>query len=64
MQTTETDPVIAEVRAVRDRFAARAEYDVEAIFRRIREMQDESGREYVRYSARRVVEGTDESLVV
>ena len=64
MPTTETDPVIAEVRAVRDGFAARADYDVGAIFRRIREMQDKSGREYVSYPARRIAEGSDESLAV
>ena len=64
MRTNETDPVIAEVRAVRDGFAARANYDVGAIFRRIREMQDESGREYVTYPARRIAEGADESLAV
>ena len=64
METTQADPVIAEVRAVRDGFAARSNYDVEAIFRRIREMQDESGREYVTYPARRITEGTDESLAV
>ena len=34
-------------------FAARADYDVGAIFRLIREMQDESEREYVEYPARR-----------
>jgi len=49
MQTTQTDPIIAEVRAVRDRFAAQAAYDVAALFRRIRELQRESGREYVNY---------------
>lgn len=64
MRTTKTDPVIAEVRAVRDGFAARADYDMSAIFQRIREMQDESGREYVEYPARRIVEGSDESLAV
>ena len=64
METTQPDPVIAEVRAIRNRFAARADYDVGAIFRRIRELQDESGREYVSYPARRIVEGTDESLAV
>ena len=64
METTQADPVIAEVRAVRDAFAARPDYDVGAIFRRIREMQDESGREYVTYPAHRIVEGSDESLVV
>ena len=64
METRQADPVIAEVRAVRDGLAARADYDVGAIFRRIREMQDESGREHVEYPARRIVEGSDESLAV
>ena len=64
METTQADPVIAEVRAVRDGFAARSNYDVEAIFQRVREMQDESGREYVTYPARPITEGTDESLAV
>ena len=62
METRETDPVIAEVRAVRDGFAARADYDVAAIFRRIRELEEGSGREYVEYPARRIVEGSDETL--
>ena len=64
METTQADPVIAEVRAVRDGIAAGADYDVGAIFRRIREMQDASGREYVTYPARGVVAGSDESLAV
>ena len=64
MRTKETDPVIAEVRAARDGIAARAGYNVGAIFQRIREMQDESGREYVTYPARRIAEGTNESLAV
>ena len=64
METTRPDPVIAEVRAVRDGIAARADYDVGAIFRRIRQMQDESGREYVTHPARRIVEGSDASLAV
>lgn len=64
MQTTQTDPIIAEVRAVRDRFAAQADYDVAAIFRRIREMQRESGREYVNFPPRRVVEGSNRSQAV
>ena len=64
METTQPDPVIAEVRAMRDEFAKRANYDVGVIFRRIRQMQDESGREYVSYPARRIAEGSDESLAV
>ena len=64
MDTTQADPVIAEVRAVRDGFVARSNCDVGAMFRWIREMQDESGREYVEYPARRIVEGSGESLAI
>ena len=53
MQSTQIDPIIAEVRAVRDQHAARFDYDLEAIFRDIRARQKASGREYVRYPARR-----------
>ncbi len=55
MQTTQIDPIIAEVRAVRDDHAAKFGYDVEAIFRDIRSRQVASGREYVRYPARHAV---------
>ena len=48
------DPIIAEVRAVRDAHAARFGYDVAAIFRDIREMQKASGLDYVRHPARSV----------
>ncbi len=60
MQTTEADPIIAELRAVRDRHAARFDYGVTAIFRDIRTMQETSGRDYVRYPARRVFSVSDE----
>ena len=46
------DPIISEVRAVRDAHAARFDYDVAAIFRDIRAMQEESSRDYVRLPAR------------
>ena len=60
MQTTQPDPEIAEVRAVRARHAARFRYDVKAIFRDIRSLQKTSGREFVRYPARAfVAESTD-----
>ena len=49
MQTTQTAPIIAEVRAVRDDHAARFGYDVEAIFKDIRARQQASDREYIRY---------------
>ncbi|MCY4614326.1 MAG: hypothetical protein OXB94_12005 [Nitrospira sp.] len=55
MQTTQIDPIIAEVRAVRDDHAARFGYDLEAIFRDIRSRQAASGRAYVRYPSRPAV---------
>ncbi len=56
MKIQSTDPIISEVRAVRDAHAARLDYNMAAIFRDIRAMQEASGREYVRYPARQVVD--------
>ena len=53
METRQTDPIIAELRAIREAYAARFDYDVEAMFRDIRARQEASGREYVRLPARR-----------
>ena len=53
METRQTDPIIAELRAIRQQYAARFNYDVEAMFRDIRARQEASGREYVRLPARR-----------
>ena len=55
MERQPIDSIISEVRAARDAHAARFDYDVAAIFRDIRAMQEESGREYVRFPARPVV---------
>ena len=41
------DPIVAEVRAARDRLAARFDYDLEAIFRHIKAVEAKSGRSYV-----------------
>lgn len=54
MKTTQTDPIIDELRAVRDQHAARCGYDVDAIFRDIRAREKASGREYISRPARRV----------
>lgn len=61
METIQSDPIIAELRAVRDTHAARFNYDVGAIFQDIRATQEMSGREYVRYPARRVDATHDET---
>lgn len=54
MQTPQTDPIIAEVRAARDKHAARFDYNVEAIFKDIRDRQASSGRKYVRQPPKRL----------
>ncbi len=61
MATMKTDPIVAEVRAVRDAHAARFDYDVAAIFRDIRARQEASARDYVRYPARRVAEDIEQA---
>lgn len=48
------DPIVAEVRAIRDKLAVECGYDIKEIFRRVREQQAKSGLNYVRYPARRV----------
>ena len=54
MQKQPTDPIIAELRAVRETHAARFDYDVKAIFRDLQARQKASGRKYVRYPAKRL----------
>ena len=43
-----TDPIVAEIRAIREAHAARFNYDVSAIFRDILRKQEALGNEYVR----------------
>jgi len=52
MQTTQLDPIIAEVRAIRDEYAARFDYDVGRMFRDLQAKQNASNRKYVCYPAR------------
>ncbi len=60
MRETQTDPIIDELRAVRDEHAARFNYDVEKIFRDIKVQQEVSGREYVRLPPRRVASARED----
>ncbi len=52
MNTPANDPIVAEVRAVREARAVQFGYDLRAIFRDLQERQRKSGRKYVRYAAR------------
>ena len=58
MSETWTDPIIDEVRRVRDAHAAKFNYDLRAIFRDFKAKEAASGREYVRYEPRRPVVDT------
>ncbi len=62
MQTTHSDPIIREVHAFRDEYAARFNYDVGRMFQDIRARQKTSKRKFVCYPARRAVENTSNSL--
>ena len=44
-----TDPIIDEIRAVRDKDAAENDYDLKKIFASIKKRQKASGRKYVQF---------------
>ncbi len=52
MKTTTNDPIVAEVRAARDKHAAQFGYNVQEIFKNIQARQQTSGRKYVCFPAR------------
>jgi hypothetical protein len=47
------DPIVAEIRKIRDEHAAKFNYDIAAICADIRRQEKESGRQYVTYPPRR-----------
>ncbi|MCY3820690.1 MAG: hypothetical protein OXH52_15235 [Gammaproteobacteria bacterium] len=47
------DPIVAEVRAARDRLAARFDYDLEAIYRHVQAEEARSGLTFVPIPTRR-----------
>lgn len=49
---TWTDPIVAEVRAMRDEHARKFGYDLKRIFEDIQKRQAESGRTYLRLPPR------------
>lgn len=54
MSETWEDPIVAEVRRIRDAHAARFNYDLDAIFRDIKEQERKSGRTFVSFPPRRL----------
>jgi len=55
MKTTTFDPIIAEVRTVREKHALKFGYDLSKIFHDIKIRQKASGREFVKYPSRPAV---------
>jgi len=51
------DPIVEEVRAVREAHAAKFGYDLKRIFADLQEQERKSGREYVSLPAKRVAKG-------
>ena len=47
------DPIVAEVRRFRAEHAAKFHYDLEAIYRDLKEKEKASGRKYVSYPSRK-----------
>ena len=54
-----TDPIIDEIREFRDQYAARFNYDVQAMLDDIRRRQKESGRKTVSRPPKRIVTAND-----
>jgi hypothetical protein len=48
------DPIVAEVRQVREAHAARFDYDLQAIYRALKEQEDQSQREKVSFAPNRI----------
>jgi len=48
------DPIVAEVRAARDAYASKFNYDLRAMFADLRRKDIESGRKTVRFPANRL----------
>ncbi len=55
MAETWIDPIVAEVRRVREAHAAAFNHDLQAIYKDLKAKESSSGRNYVRYSPRPVV---------
>lgn len=49
------DPIVDEVRKARREYAAKFNFDLDAIFRDLKEQQNTSGRTYVSYPPKRPV---------
>lgn len=56
------DPIVEEVRRIRQQHAKRFNYDLRAIVEDLRKQQEQSGRTYVRFEPRRPHEAAKRKL--
>lgn len=61
---TWTDPIVDEVRRFRDEYAARFNYDLQAIFRDLKEQERRSGRQVVSYGGESAGEPDEEAALI
>jgi hypothetical protein len=47
------DPIVAEIRAIREAYAKRFNYDLDAIYQDLKEQEKKSGRKLVSFSGRK-----------
>ena len=48
------DPIVEEVRRVRDKLAAKAGYDLDKVIKMLKESQKRSGRKFIRLPPKRI----------
>ena len=48
------DPIVQEVRAIRDAYAKKFNYDIEAIYRNLKEQEAKSNREFISLPPKRI----------
>lgn len=56
------DPIVEEVRKVREAYAAKFNYDLEAIFQDLKRQERESGRTFVSFPPRRISKPSQPAL--
>ena len=48
------DPIVEEVRAIRDVYAKQFDYDIDSIYRDLKNQEDKSGRKVILLQAKRI----------
>ncbi len=48
------DPIVEEVRAIRDAYAKQFDYDIDSIYRDLKDQEVKSGRKFILLQAKRI----------